>query len=52
MAAVLLVPFAGPVAYPGLARSPIPAAMRAALVLGGIVACLAVAALGAFLGAG
>lgn len=52
MAVVLLVPFAGPVAYLALARSPIPAAMRAALVLGGIVAYLAVAALGALLGAG
>jgi plastocyanin len=44
MAAILLLPVVGPVAYFGLGRSSIPAVLRATLVVGGLLAYLVVAA--------
>jgi plastocyanin len=50
MAAVLLVPFAGPVLYFGFGRSPIPKQLRLMLVLGGMGAYVVIAVLAALLG--
>jgi hypothetical protein len=50
LAVVLLVPFAGPLLYFAIGRSPIPAAMRLALTLGGIAAYLVFVLIGALAG--
>jgi plastocyanin len=50
MAVVLLVPFAGPLLYFALGRSPIPSQLRLMLTVGGLVATLAISGLAAFLG--
>lgn len=50
MAAILIVPLLGPVAYYAVGRSPIPGALRLMLVGGGLMVYAAVAAL-AFVGA-
>ncbi|HET6714962.1 MAG TPA: PLDc N-terminal domain-containing protein [Actinomycetota bacterium] len=50
MAAVLLVPFAGPLLYFAFGRSPIPSQLRLMLTVGGLVATLSISALAALLG--
>jgi plastocyanin len=50
MAAILLVPLAGPIAYYVAGRSPIPAQLRAMLLAGGLVVYVAVAAIGIAIG--
>jgi hypothetical protein len=50
LAAILVVPLLGPVAYYAAGRSPIPVALRLMLVAGGLVVYAVVAAL-AFVGA-
>jgi len=51
MAAVLVVPLVGPIAYYAFGRSPIQRSLRVMLVAGGLAIYLALAALGALLGA-
>ena len=50
MAAVLLVPFAGPLLYFAFGRSPIPSQLRLMLTAGGVVATIAISVLAAVLG--
>ena len=50
MAVVLLVPFAGPLLYFALGRSPIPSQLRLLLTVGGLVAMVAISAIAALLG--
>lgn len=50
MAVVILVPFAGPLLYFGFGGSPIPRQLRLLLTVGGIGACLLIAAVAAVLG--
>jgi plastocyanin len=50
MAIVILVPFAGPLLYFGFGGSPIPRQLRLLLTVGGIGACLLIAAVAAVLG--
>jgi hypothetical protein len=50
MTVVLLVPFAGPLLYFALGRSPIPSQLRLMLTVGGLAATIAISALAAVLG--
>ena len=50
MAAILLVPLAGPIAYYVAGRSPIPVQLRIMLVAGGLVAYIAFAVIGIAVG--
>ena len=50
MAVVILVPFLGPLLYFAFGRSPIPQQLRLMLTVGGLGACLLIAALAALLG--
>jgi hypothetical protein len=50
MAVVILVPFLGPLLYFAFGRSPIPKQLRVLLTVGGVGACLLIAALAALLG--
>jgi plastocyanin len=50
MAVVILVPFLGPLLYFAFGKSPIPKQLRLLLTVGGVGACLLIAALAALLG--